>query len=45
MLTLKYKVNPTLASRTIRDPNYLYAYQMANPLGVTITWFHEDKAN
>lgn len=44
ILTLKYKINPTLAVRTIRDPNYLFAYQMANPLGVTITWFHEDRA-
>jgi hypothetical protein len=44
VLTLKYRVNPTLASRTIRDPNYLLAYQLANPLGVTITWFHEDRA-
>jgi hypothetical protein len=44
VLTLKYKVNPTLAAKTIHDRAYLFAYQMANPLGVVITWFHEDKA-
>jgi hypothetical protein len=44
VLTLKYKVNPSLAAKTIHDPAYLFAYQMANPLGVQITWFHEDKA-
>jgi hypothetical protein len=33
-----------LAAKTIHDPAYLFAYQMANPLGVQITWFHEDKA-
>jgi hypothetical protein len=44
LLTLKYKVNPSLAPKTIHDPGYLFAYQMANPLGVNITWFHEDKA-
>jgi type IV secretion system protein VirB5 len=40
LLTLKYKVNPTAAAeRSHRDP----AFQLANPLGVTITWFHEDR--
>ena len=38
-ITAKYKVNPTAAAiRSRKDP----AFQLANPLGVTITWFHED---
>jgi type IV secretion system protein VirB5 len=42
VLTLKYKVNPTAAAeRARRDP----AFQLANPLGLTITWFHEDRFN
>ncbi len=41
VLTLRYKVNPTAAAeRSRRDP----AFQLANPLGVMITWFHEDRA-
>lgn len=40
LVTLKYKVNPTAAAeRARRDP----AFQLANPLGLTITWFHEDR--
>jgi type IV secretion system protein VirB5 len=40
LLTLKYKVNPTAAAeRSRRDPSF----QLANPLGLTITWFHEDR--
>ena len=38
-ITAKYKVNPTAAAeRAKKDP----AFQLANPLGVTIVWFHED---
>jgi hypothetical protein len=38
-ITAKYKVNPTAAAeRSRRDP----AFQLANPLGVTVVWFHED---
>jgi hypothetical protein len=38
-ITLKYKVNPSAAAeRSRKDP----AFQLANPLGVTIVWFHED---
>ena len=38
-ITLKYKVNPTAAAiRSQKDP----AFQLVNPLGVTIVWFHED---
>ena len=38
-ITLQYKVNPTAAAeRSKRDPSF----QLANPLGVTIVWFHED---
>ncbi len=41
LLTLRYKVNPLAAAeRSRRDP----AFQLANPLGLTITWFHEDRA-
>jgi type IV secretion system protein VirB5 len=41
LLTLRYKVNPLAAAeRSGRDP----AFQLANPLGLTITWFHEDRA-
>jgi hypothetical protein len=40
-LTAKYKVNPTAsAQRSLSDP----AFQLANPLGVTVIWFHEDRA-
>ena len=38
-ITAKYRVNPTAAAeRAKKDP----AFQLANPLGVTIVWFHED---
>jgi hypothetical protein len=38
-ITLKYKVNPTAAAmRSQKDPTF----QLSNPLGVTVTWFHED---
>ena len=40
LLTLRYLVNPTAAAeRSHRDP----AFQLVNPLGLTITWFHEDR--
>jgi len=40
-LTAKYKVNPAAAAqRSLSDP----AFQLANPLGVTVIWFHEDRA-
>jgi type IV secretion system protein VirB5 len=41
VLTLRYRVNPTAAAmRARQDVNF----QLVNPLGVTITWFHEDRA-
>jgi type IV secretion system protein VirB5 len=41
VVTVKYEVNPEYAAtRSISDPRY----QTLNPLGVTITSFHEDRA-
>ena len=40
-LTAKYRVNPQAAAlRSLKDP----AFQLENPLGVTVIWFHEDRA-
>jgi type IV secretion system protein VirB5 len=41
VITVKYEVNPEYAAtRSIQDPRF----QTLNPLGVTITSFHEDRA-
>jgi hypothetical protein len=37
LLTARYEVNPAAAAQQDQ------AYQVANPLGVRIVWFHEDK--
>ena len=40
-LTAKYRVNPQAAAlRSLKDPSF----QLENPLGVTVIWFHEDRA-
>ena len=40
LLTLKYKVNPMAAAERSHHDS---SFQLANPLGLTITWFHEDR--
>ena len=41
MLTLRYVVNPSeAAQRAGTQPQY----QLENPLGVTVIWFHLDRA-
>jgi hypothetical protein len=40
-LTAKYRVNPQAAAlRALKDPSF----QLENPLGITVIWFHEDRA-
>jgi type IV secretory system VirB8-like protein len=40
-ITLRYEVNPSeAAKRGLREPQF----QLLNPIGVSVIWFHEDRA-